>query len=51
MRYLRGGRGEIEPVSGGGKNGASKSLILRGAREMEGSRRGIECLATVFELK
>ena len=51
MRCLRGGGGEIESVSGSRKNGASKSLILRGAREMKGSSRGIEHLARVFELK
>ena len=41
MRYLRGGRGETESMSGIRKNGASTSLILTGAREMEGCSRGM----------
>jgi len=41
MRCLRGGRGETESMSGNRKNGASRSLILRGAREMEGCSRGM----------
>ena len=41
MRCLRGGRGEAESMSGNRKNGASTSLILRGAREMEGCSGGM----------